>query len=742
MAAPFSLAAEFSPEIAAFLVSAGGRQQLASLVRGRDERLREKLRKHLVAMGWSIATKYNSVMAPRLRYHSPPDDDAKTTYYDSLPHLVLHYYGQDQKAEHGEDVDVHETRIFEEEKDAIGEYIALMAAQPRAQGSRVERLRADVKRQLESAGWSLWMKLKSDGREELRYKSPINGRSYMSLHTACLAFVSQSESTEGNEKKRKAPPATHVDVFTKSSTIIKRKKGTAIKKCTTTTTRRKNIRTISELLRDSDDDDTLMIKKKRSSTTTTTTSKRKKAKTNDGLHHPHQTTRVLRPRGEDKHDGNEKRRSSRTLLSVLMDKKILMRRDMKKVTCTRAARGSPPLKRGVITSDGLIRCECCNKAFTVAEFDAHSSSSTTTSGPGWGRNVFLEDGRSLAQCLIQLRKKSMVGSSSMGLGVRVRVKSKCTDLEGDSVCSICHDGGELLLCDHCPSTFHHDCLGLPCLPAGDDDWSCPCCRCAICDQSDFDPDIGFTDKTIIYCDQCERECHVGCLQGGGGGGEGEVPWSSWLCSDECSKVFHHLQRLVGAPAVATEMEGVSFVVLRSSSSEKDEDSEAKAEQHGELCAALDVLHECFVPLIEPRTQSDLVADMLFNRESDLRRLHFRGYYAVGLEKGGELVTVGTLQVYGDKVAELPLVGTRFAHRRQGMCRLLVKEVERMLAALGVNRLVLPSVPELLQTWTGPSFGFKPMTHSDKLDMVEHTILCFQGTTMCQKFLQPPNSLDP
>jgi hypothetical protein len=35
------------------------------------------------------------------------------------------------------------------------------------------------------------------------------------------------------------------------------------------------------------------------------------------------------------------------------------------------------------------------------------------------------------------------------------------------------------------------------------------------------------------------------------------------------------------------------------------------------------------------------------------------------------------RVYGNKVAELPLVGTRFAHRRQGMCHLM-NNLEKVL----------------------------------------------------------------
>ncbi|TVU09475.1 hypothetical protein EJB05_42950, partial [Eragrostis curvula] len=103
---------------------------------------------------------------------------------------------------------------------------------------------------------------------------------------------------------------------------------------------------------------------------------------------------------------------------------------------------------------------------------------------------------------------------------------------------------------------------------------------------------------------------------------------------------------------------------------------------------------------------------------------FPGYHIVGLEKDSELVTVSTLRVYGTRVAELPLVGTRFAHRKQGMCHLLMKEVEKDLHELGVERLMLPSVRGLLQTWTG-SFVFKEMSESNKLEIAEHTILGFQ-----------------
>jgi len=58
---------------------------------------------------------------------------------------------------------------------------------------------------------------------------------------------------------------------------------------------------------------------------------------------------------------------------------------------------------------------------------------------------------------------------------------------------------------------------------------------------------------------------------------------------------------------------------------------------------------------------------------------------------------------------------------------------QLLSNLGVESLLLPAVPQLLQTWTS-SFGFSKMTSSDRLNFSEHTILYFLDTTMCRKSL--------
>lgn len=48
--------------------------------------------------------------------------------------------------------------------------------------------------------------------------------------------------------------------------------------------------------------------------------------------------------------------------------------------------------------------------------------------------------------------------------------------KNDSYCWVCHEGGEVLCCDHCPRVFHIQCSGLAIPPSEDDDWICPVCK--------------------------------------------------------------------------------------------------------------------------------------------------------------------------------------------------------------------------------------------------------------------------
>lgn len=110
-----------------------------------------------------------------------------------------------------------------------------------------------------------------------------------------------------------------------------------------------------------------------------------------------------------------------------------------------------------------------------------------------------------------------------------------------------------------------------------------------------------------------------------------------------------------------------------------------------------------------------------------------GFYTVILEREGEMISVATLRIFGKRVAEIPFVATRVQCRKQGLCGILMNEIEKQLTYLGVEEIVLPSTPKVIDTWTN-SFDFEKMTLSVKSKFLDHVFLDFEDTIMCHKLL--------
>ncbi|KAG6552628.1 hypothetical protein Mapa_005828 [Marchantia paleacea] len=416
----------------------------------------------------------------------------------------------------------------------------------------------------------------------------------------------------------------------------------------------------------------------------------------------------------------------RTLLSWLIDNGMV--EENEKVRYLNR-KDNHCMLEGYVTRDG-IRCDCCGTTVTLSVFEAHAGSKLHRPSA----NIFLSNGKSLSECQVEALAKK---TESEGDPEKAPGNQESAD-KSDDTCGICGDGGELICCDHCPSTFHLNCMGMEAVPDGD--WFCPNCRCAICGGSQFNGDkSSFNDLTVIFCDQCECEYHVKCLRSRGI----ELdccPKEDWFCGESCGRIFRGLRGLVG---VSKPMEGgFSWTLLRSRAEDDRKsgcisNTELNAEHDSKLSIALSVMQECFRPMIDPRTKIDIISHVLYNRGSEVSRLNYHGFYTMLLERGDELISVATIRVHGARLAEMPLIGTRFAYRRQGMCRKLMSALEEMLRSLGVERLVLPAVPELLETWTG-AFGFMNMQGSERLQLMDLNIMAFPGTSLLYK---PLDKLD-
>ncbi|XP_026440505.1 increased DNA methylation 1-like [Papaver somniferum] len=153
-------------------------------------------------------------------------------------------------------------------------------------------------------------------------------------------------------------------------------------------------------------------------------------------------------------------------------------------------------------------------------------------------------------------------------------------------------------------------------------------------------------------------------------------------------------KLIGK-SVPVGVDNLSWSILKPRKDAAPSDKEADTELQSKLNVALSVIHECFEPIKEPGTKTDLVQDVLFNNTSRLNRLNFWGFYTVILEEEDELISVATVRIHNEKVAEVPLVGTRLHYRYQGMCSILFGVLEQKLRELEVERLLLPKEVERL-----------------------------------------------
>ncbi|KAF6158999.1 hypothetical protein GIB67_042080 [Kingdonia uniflora] len=403
------------------------------------------------------------------------------------------------------------------------------------------------------------------------------------------------------------------------------------------------------------------------------------------------------------------------ILSWLIDMGILVENE--KVVCNTEYHKGNAL-RGLVTRGG-IRCNCCKKVISLLEFVAHGGSNFCKP---W-KSICLVSGKSLMQCQIEAWEKEKIQRK---IGFQM-VESGDRD-PSDDTCGICADGGDLVCCDGCLSTFHQDCLMLKSLPEGS--WYCPLCRCSFCGLSDCEKDESPGEMELLSCHQCWCKYHRKCVL------EKDMEYMGGLslpyCGKSCEKVVSALSDLLGG---SNAIDGTfSWTLLRHLDEAEGIDLDGRyliTRCNAKLALAQSVLHECFDSLVDPRTGIDMIAQAVYNCGSNFNRLSCDGFHCVVLEKDEEIISVATLRVHGTRLAEMPFIGTRPIYRRQGMCRLLLNAIEEMLTSMYVEKLILPAIPDMLETWT-KSFPFKPLESSHKDEVRNLNLMVFNDTTLLQK----------
>ncbi|XP_074290074.1 increased DNA methylation 1-like isoform X2 [Silene latifolia] len=415
-----------------------------------------------------------------------------------------------------------------------------------------------------------------------------------------------------------------------------------------------------------------------------------------------------------------------------------------------------------------ICCGCCNEVVSPSQFESHA---------GWASRrkpylqIYTSNGISLHEISVKLSKECGVSTD-----------------ENDDLCSVCQGDGELLCCDGCPRAFHLDCISLPSIP--DDKWYCKLCDgnlqmerfaeqnpnaiaagripgvdpmeqianrcirivkildtqdggCALCRIQDFGSSE-FGPRTVIICDQCEKEYHVGCLREHGMEDLKELPLGDWFCSCDCHRVNCALKELLeqGDQKLPDDLVHVIKKKLAEEDPNRGNFDIRWRVLHGRKSSfdetqplfskAVSVFHEQFDPILYGANKQDLIPHMVYGR--NLKEKEFGGMYCVELSVNSTIVSAGVFRVFSKEVAEIPLVATSKECEGKGYFQCLYFCLESFIKALGVKNLLLPAADETRSLWIN-KFGFSVMPHEELNELIRlYPLMNFDGTLMLRKLV--------
>ncbi|GAB2274209.1 hypothetical protein Dimus_008976 [Dionaea muscipula] len=418
---------------------------------------------------------------------------------------------------------------------------------------------------------------------------------------------------------------------------------------------------------------------------------------------------------------NENPTTKGTILSWLIDMKVISENE--RVHCL-DSKYQRQLGSGAISRDGII-CDCCKEILTVSRFQVHIGEEDVASKP-YEKIFVSKTNISLIMCQIEAWNRQPIPSRT---GYHHIASPRGVKDQYDDACVICADGGPLICCETCPSTYHPYCLLMKVSAYKVDSHNSLNKRLlkesgnaltAVASSAMVWPSMA---NHCPLASNANKDIIVSAVKG--------IPKSQWTL---IAKIFLFVAttaprhyRSDGDPINLEKnmREGHITVLLgQRQQIDKDlswsllrrmdqgtwpyiQDAYLRVKSNSKIAIAARIMAQAFESITDRHCRIDTIQSVVYN-----------------------------CGIHGQSTAEMPFIATSPGWTRQGMCRTLFTVIESGLCDLGIGSLIIPSTYERMDKWK-ESYNFTMINKENKREITRMNTLMFPFAVRLQKAIQKP-----
>ncbi|KQK22308.1 hypothetical protein BRADI_1g66400v3 [Brachypodium distachyon] len=371
------------------------------------------------------------------------------------------------------------------------------------------------------------------------------------------------------------------------------------------------------------------------------------------------------------------------------------------------------LKHGEVLKQGYkqgtcILCDCCSEEFTPSHFEEHAGMGKRRQPY---RNIYTPEGLTLHELALKLQG----GLNSNG-------NSSANFPGGDEPPNLSSGSSRESSTTYRPSIVP---LKRTLQQIADKTESCRLC-------GDACTTIGtISEDMIVFCNQCERPCHVKCYNNGLQKQKGplnvlaEYMQFHFFCCQKCQLLRASLHEVLNKREKIRQKRSYVFWQILNGMNPG-----INVQKY--IHQVIEIFKVAF-----PKTAASdfgVIQDMV-NAKDVGGEKDFRGMYCAVLTTSSKLVvSAAVLKVRTEEVAELVIVATCNQFRKKGYFTLLLRQIEAHLKAMNVRLLTALVDPEMESIWS-KKLGFTILSGEEKETLLEaHPLVMFEDLTLMQKSL--------